>query len=169
MCIRDSYGGTGKLAIQPNLNTTLLGFQRLGDPKLAQLAYFLNGDSTEGLHADIFTKDPEAIASQIEAVIEEQGELEMCIRDRIRSQASCLRQSRKNCSKENRQALHFVHRHRVEGQLIWTLPLLNMCCLLYTSSAMQIKRACVIHFTARAAIVPRERTSNGSAVWVKLL
>ncbi|MBQ9968659.1 MAG: Ig-like domain-containing protein, partial [Oscillospiraceae bacterium] len=53
-------------------------YQNTGDPYIAQMIYAGNGNSVDGLHADIFTKDPElGLRSKIQTVINEYGELDM--------------------------------------------------------------------------------------------
>ena len=47
---------------------------RTGDIELGQLAYFANGNSTDGMHADIFTKNPERVRSEIRNIIDTYGE-----------------------------------------------------------------------------------------------
>ncbi len=74
-------GDTGKTAdpgmVQVNLDVTLEAFIRFGDPYFAQLAYKLNGNTVEGLHADLFTKNPESVQQGIQEIVEAQGELEL--------------------------------------------------------------------------------------------
>ncbi|WP_010276742.1 heparinase II/III domain-containing protein [Paenibacillus senegalensis] len=60
-----------------NLAQTVKAFQIYGDPIYAQVAYFLNGNSSEGIHGDIFTENPEAIAADLEAVIQQEGPLQL--------------------------------------------------------------------------------------------
>ncbi len=43
----------------------------------SQILYLNNGNSTDGLHFDIFTKDPEYMQKQIEDIIREHGEYEL--------------------------------------------------------------------------------------------
>ena len=53
-------------------------YQNTGDPFIAQMIYAGNGNSVDGLHADIFTKDPEAgFKTKIKNDISEYGELDM--------------------------------------------------------------------------------------------
>ncbi|MBE6912698.1 MAG: hypothetical protein E7473_09255 [Ruminococcaceae bacterium] len=47
---------------------------RTGDVELGQLAYFANGNSTDGMHADIFTKNPETVKKEIQKIIDTHGE-----------------------------------------------------------------------------------------------
>jgi uncharacterized protein YjdB len=52
-------------------------FSVYGDPIYAQLAHFLNNNTTEGIHSDIFTANPERIAADIEAIIQSEGPLDL--------------------------------------------------------------------------------------------
>ena len=52
----------------------LPGFKNTRDPEFAQILYFLNGSKTNGLHYDIFTKDPESLAKDVQKVIDTYGE-----------------------------------------------------------------------------------------------
>ncbi|MBR3848584.1 MAG: S-layer homology domain-containing protein, partial [Oscillospiraceae bacterium] len=49
-------------------------YRRLGDVRFAQYAYMANGNSVKGIREDIYTKNPEAIQKDIQAVIDEYGE-----------------------------------------------------------------------------------------------
>ncbi|MBP3633345.1 MAG: Ig-like domain-containing protein, partial [Oscillospiraceae bacterium] len=56
----------------------LPAYQNTGDPYIAQMIYAGNGNSVDGLHADIYTKDPESgIRNKIQEVVAEYGELDM--------------------------------------------------------------------------------------------
>lgn len=68
-------GATGNVGLSLSINDSVLGFTKFGDPLLAQLAYFLNGNSAKGLHADIFTRDPEKVSTDIQQIINEKGKL----------------------------------------------------------------------------------------------
>lgn len=48
-------------------------YRTFGDPRFAQMAWFLNGNKTDGIRGDIFEAEPESIANEIEAVIAEHG------------------------------------------------------------------------------------------------
>lgn len=52
-------------------------FEKYRDPELAQVLYMLNGNSTAGLHGDIFSADPEAVIQEIEAIIQEYGPMQL--------------------------------------------------------------------------------------------
>lgn len=70
-------GGTAKADIIVKADDFISGFEVYRDPLLAQLAYFYNGNKTEGIRGDIFDADPEQIADEIHNVIEEYGTLVM--------------------------------------------------------------------------------------------
>lgn len=67
-------GSTAGYTLVMKFNDIMLGYQRIRNPKLAQLAYWLNGNSADGIHGDIYTRDPEKLATDIQAVIDEYGE-----------------------------------------------------------------------------------------------
>lgn len=52
-------------------------FEAYRDPTFAQLAHFLNNNSTDGMHGGIFTADPEQVRNDIAAIIEQDGPLEL--------------------------------------------------------------------------------------------
>jgi uncharacterized protein YjdB len=52
-------------------------FEVYGDPIFAQMAHFLNNNSTDGIHSNIFSADPESVAERIEDVINEHGPLDL--------------------------------------------------------------------------------------------
>ena len=56
-------------------NQLIQGFVRLGDPVFAQMLYLINGNTSEGLHYDIYTKDPERLEDEVQAIIDEKGTL----------------------------------------------------------------------------------------------
>jgi hypothetical protein len=55
----------------------LKAFQKFKTPIYAQLVYYLNGNRATGIRGDIFTENPEAIADEIEQVIEQHGRLSL--------------------------------------------------------------------------------------------
>ncbi|MBP3632979.1 MAG: Ig-like domain-containing protein, partial [Oscillospiraceae bacterium] len=58
----------------PEVDYLLGAFVQTGDRESARGLYLANGNTTEGLHADIFTKDPESgIRNQIQAIVNEDG------------------------------------------------------------------------------------------------
>ncbi len=66
-------GKTGNPGTLLSMDECVLAFRKYGDPIFAQLAYWLNGNRADGVHADIFTDEPERIAGDIKRVIEEHG------------------------------------------------------------------------------------------------
>ncbi|HBN84842.1 MAG TPA: hypothetical protein DDZ89_13475, partial [Clostridiales bacterium] len=66
---------TGNPTRYVDMNQTILAYQHYKDPLLAQVIYFLNNNSTEGIHGDIFHEDPEQVAADIQQVIDEYGPL----------------------------------------------------------------------------------------------
>ena len=55
----------------------VLYFARTGDPRFAQLAYYLNGDKVDGLYVNRFEKNPENVQKEILEVIEKYGKFEL--------------------------------------------------------------------------------------------
>ncbi|WJH33960.1 heparinase II/III-family protein [Paenibacillus sp. CC-CFT747] len=70
-------GTTGQPGILVDKAQSIKAFEKFGDPVYAQLAYLLNGNKTEGIHSDVYTADPNKVARDIEAVIQEKGELNL--------------------------------------------------------------------------------------------
>lgn len=71
-----TIGDSGKTGNPMNLLKLPLlveAFQIYKDPIIAQLAYFLNGNSTDGIHGNIFDADPEKIAREIQHIINQIG------------------------------------------------------------------------------------------------
>lgn len=58
--------------IQPH--TAVKAYELYGDPLMAQVAYFLNGNSAEGLHGDVFSKDADLISARIQQIVATHGE-----------------------------------------------------------------------------------------------
>ena len=56
-------------------NQLIQGFVRIGDPIFAQLLYLINGNESTGLHYNIYTKDPERLAKEVQKIIDEKGTL----------------------------------------------------------------------------------------------
>lgn len=74
--------GDTEMTGNPSLNgldvaQMVRAFEVYGDPIFAQMAHFLNNNSAEGLHGDIFSADPESVKSRIEAVVEQEGPLDL--------------------------------------------------------------------------------------------
>ena len=70
-------GSVANTALVLNIEPSLIGFQRLGDRRLAQAIYMKNGNSYDGLMGKITDPDPEKVAEDIRKVIEEDGELNL--------------------------------------------------------------------------------------------
>jgi len=70
-------GYAGNPILTLNKSQILKAFQVYGDPIFAQVAYAMNNNHSAGLYADIFTKNPEALAEQVQAVIDEYGPLNL--------------------------------------------------------------------------------------------
>lgn len=68
---------TGAPGVSLKLEQAVKAFDLYGDPVFAQLAYFLNNNSTEGINGGIYSPDPERIKKDIEAVIAKSGPLNM--------------------------------------------------------------------------------------------
>ncbi len=75
--IGDNSGTFGGARLPVYSDEWLEGFRLSKNPIFAQLLWYTNGNTAEGLHYDIFTKDPESPQPEIEAAIEEHGELEL--------------------------------------------------------------------------------------------
>ncbi|MBR2180869.1 MAG: S-layer homology domain-containing protein, partial [Oscillospiraceae bacterium] len=69
--------GTAGINFTFSRNVILAGFKATKLPIFAQMLYFANGNTTEGLSYDIFTKDPESLQKEVKAVIETYGELDL--------------------------------------------------------------------------------------------
>lgn len=70
-------GTTGRPAVLLEKAQMVKAFAEYREPIFAQLAYFLNGGSTEGIQGDIFSPDPERAAADIREVIERYGPLDL--------------------------------------------------------------------------------------------
>lgn len=71
-------GSAGKPGIVMDKMPILVrAFETYQDPIFAQLAYFMNNNRTDGIHGDIFSPNPDAVAEQIQAVIDSEGPLEL--------------------------------------------------------------------------------------------
>ena len=58
----------------PNITEMLTAFTKTGDREIARAIYAANGNTTDGLHGDIFTKDPESgIRSAISEIVSTDG------------------------------------------------------------------------------------------------
>ncbi|MBP1993790.1 heparinase II/III domain-containing protein [Paenibacillus eucommiae] len=70
-------GSTGNPWPAFSLTQMTKAFQNYGDPIFAQLAYFRNNNSTEGIQGDMFSGNPEQLANDIQEVIDEHGLLKL--------------------------------------------------------------------------------------------
>lgn len=70
-------GVFGSADLVDKLSGLIKTYTKLGDPNIARLAYIINGQKTTGMHADIFTKNPEEIVSKINEVIKEDAALRL--------------------------------------------------------------------------------------------
>ncbi len=69
-------GGTCAVSHWIERGAMIEGFKEIGDPVFAQALYEINGNSAEGLHYDLMTKNPESLEKEVEAVIAEYGTLQ---------------------------------------------------------------------------------------------
>ena len=67
-------GATADKNIMISQNVQIKLFQNTKDPEAAQIIYFLNGNSTKGLHYPENVKNPEKLQTEIQQVIDEYGE-----------------------------------------------------------------------------------------------
>ncbi|PTX64893.1 heparinase II/III-like protein [Melghirimyces profundicolus] len=72
--IGDSFR-TGNPGIVGTVQEHVDAFTRYRKPVYAQMAYLLNGNSTDGLHGSLFDADPEQVSRDIRKVLEEEGPL----------------------------------------------------------------------------------------------
>lgn len=75
-----TIGDSGKAGAPGLVGTVeehVLAFEKYGDPIYAQVAYYLNGSSAEGLHGDIFSSDPNQMADMIQTIIDTEGTLNL--------------------------------------------------------------------------------------------
>ncbi|MEF3312431.1 heparinase II/III family protein [Paenibacillus sp. GYB004] len=70
-------GSTGNPSISVKLTDMVKAFYKFGDPVYAQMAYFLNNNRADGIHLDVFSANPNAIAEQIRSVIAQHGPLNL--------------------------------------------------------------------------------------------
>ncbi|MDF2671127.1 MAG: bacterial Ig-like protein [Paenibacillus sp.] len=66
-------GKTGDPGVQAYLDFAVKAFEVYGDVQHAQMAYMLNGNSSVGLHGDIFSAQPEQVGLDIQNVINTNG------------------------------------------------------------------------------------------------
>ena len=73
--LHETSGSFQHPGLSPNISRMTTAFVNTGDRTLARAIYAFNGNSTDGIHGDIFTKNPEyGIRSQIEKIVQEDGE-----------------------------------------------------------------------------------------------
>lgn len=70
-------GSTGKPFIVERMVDAVKAFKKFADPYYAQVAYFLNNNTTDGIHTDIFSNNPSSIADRIKEVIATIGPLKL--------------------------------------------------------------------------------------------
>ncbi|MBQ9968058.1 MAG: Ig-like domain-containing protein, partial [Oscillospiraceae bacterium] len=76
--LHETSGAFQNISSTANLERMLTAFVKTGDRVLARAIYARNGNKVDGLHGDIFTKDPEyGIRSQIQQIVLEDGEWDM--------------------------------------------------------------------------------------------
>ncbi|MBQ9968864.1 MAG: Ig-like domain-containing protein [Oscillospiraceae bacterium] len=69
--------------VQPEV--LMPAFIATGDPEIAQAIYSRNGNSVDGLHADIYTKDPESgLRTRIQKTVDEYGQWDMSRSDLLK-------------------------------------------------------------------------------------
>lgn len=71
------YSCTAGLGFPADLDPLILGFQNTKDVRIAQYIYLINGNSTKGLHGNVFTKNPEEIQGEIQKIIDTNGEYDL--------------------------------------------------------------------------------------------
>ena len=77
-------GSVQSTNFMPNLDYMTTAFVKSGDPEIARAIYAANGNTANGLHADIFTKDPESgLRTQIRQIVAEKGEWDMSDSDML--------------------------------------------------------------------------------------
>ena len=80
LCI-DVHETPGAFQALPAITTPdvlIPAFVATGDPEIAQAIYSRNGNSVDGLHADIYTKDPESgLRTRIQQTVDEYGQWDM--------------------------------------------------------------------------------------------
>ncbi len=70
-------GTAGGKSLQVTLANMVKAFSKFGDTEYAQVAYLLNANSSDNIKLGIFDKDPEAIAAQIQNIIDTEGEIDL--------------------------------------------------------------------------------------------
>ncbi len=70
-------GNTADISHWANAGHMKTAYTQTKDPVFAQYLYMLNGNSVEDLKYDMYTKNPESLANEIQAIIDEYGEIEL--------------------------------------------------------------------------------------------
>lgn len=70
-------GRTGNPFLVYRMSDLVKAFDKYGDPIYAQLIYFMNNNTTDGIHTDVFAANPNAIADRIQAAIGQYGLLDL--------------------------------------------------------------------------------------------
>ena len=60
-----------------NKNQLVMAVKYFDDPRFAQLLYLVNGKTSEGLRYDIYERDPERLADEVQAIIDRLGEISL--------------------------------------------------------------------------------------------
>ncbi|MEG2857483.1 MAG: hypothetical protein RR994_02555, partial [Clostridia bacterium] len=60
-----------------NMGTLMKGFVNTKDPEIAQFIYLMNGNKTDGLHAESTVRNPESVQAEIQAIIDKYGEYDL--------------------------------------------------------------------------------------------
>ena len=76
--IHETSGAFQFIPSYVSVDAIMPAFLASGDVKIAQSLYFANGNSVNGLHGDIFTKDPEqGVRGKIQTIVDTYGEWDM--------------------------------------------------------------------------------------------
>jgi hypothetical protein len=70
-------GRTGNPFIIERMTDLVKAFEKYGDPIYAQMIYLINNNTADGIHSDIFSANPNAIADKIRTAIQTYGMLDM--------------------------------------------------------------------------------------------
>ncbi len=68
-------GAYGTYSMLPDDDSVMINaFKYTQDPEIAQHFYLMKGGNFDGIHYDVFTKDPESLGKDMQAIIDEYGE-----------------------------------------------------------------------------------------------
>lgn len=70
-------GSTGNPGLFGGAQEYTADFERYGDPVFAQVAYRVNGDTTDGLYGSVFSSDVEGTRRRIAEIVEQDGPLRL--------------------------------------------------------------------------------------------